>query len=95
MIAPTRNARRTTPRRLAPREGPEAERIEATFTTPEDRALYRRRQQIVERSSPTRRWSAGATRFRRGGLSACRAEWRPLAATHNLVKLWRVESMPA
>ena len=28
-------------------------------------------------------------RFKRRGLAACRAEWRLLCATHNLLKLWR------
>jgi Transposase DDE domain len=32
----------------------------------------------------------GITRFHRRGLSACRAEWRLIAATHNLLKLYRV-----
>jgi len=27
--------------------------------------------------------------FPRGGLAACRSEWRLIAATHNLLKLWR------
>jgi hypothetical protein len=30
-----------------------------------------------------------ADRFLRRGLSACNCEWRLLAATHNLLKLWR------
>ena len=29
-----------------------------------------------------------AARFSRRGLSACRAEWRLTAATHNLLKLY-------
>jgi hypothetical protein len=28
-------------------------------------------------------------RFLRRGLAACRAEWQLIAATHNLLKLWR------
>ena len=30
-----------------------------------------------------------AERFQRRGMAACRAEWRLIAATHNLLKLWR------
>ena len=30
-----------------------------------------------------------ADRFQRRGLAACRAEWQLIAATHNLLKLWR------
>jgi hypothetical protein len=29
------------------------------------------------------------SRFQRRGLAACRAEWKLIAATHNLLKLWR------
>lgn len=32
-----------------------------------------------------------ADRFLRRGLAACRAEWKLIAATHNLLKLWRAE----
>jgi hypothetical protein len=28
-------------------------------------------------------------RFKRRGLAACRAEWRLITATHNLLKLWQ------
>jgi hypothetical protein len=34
-------------------------------------------------------------RSQRRGRSACRSEWRLIAATHNLVKLWRNESATA
>ena len=36
-----------------------------------------------------------ADRFRRRGLSACRAEWKLLATTHNLLKLYRHAPQPA
>jgi hypothetical protein len=32
-----------------------------------------------------------ADRFQRRGLAACRSEWRLIAATHNLLKLWRCQ----
>ena len=41
------------------------------------------------RSSRTRRSSGAVTRFLRRGLAACQAEWQLIAATHNLLKLWR------
>lgn len=89
VIVPTRNARRTAPRKLAAKQGPEAERIEKVLATPEGKALYRRRQQIVEPVFANTKFIRGATRFQRRGLAACRAEWKLLAATHNLLKLWR------
>jgi transposase len=89
VIVPTRNARRTAPRKLAAKQGPEAKRIEQVLATPEGRALYKRRQQIVEPVFANTKFIRGATRFQRRGLAACRAEWKLLAATHNLLKLWR------
>jgi transposase len=94
VIVPTRGSHRTAPRRLASRQGPEAERIEQILSTPEGRALYRRRQQIVEPVFANTKFIRGATRFRRRGLPACRSEWRLLAATHNLLKLWRAGWAP-
>lgn len=89
VIIPTRNARRTKPRKLAAKQGPEAERIERILATSEGKDLYRRRQQIVEPVFANTKFIRGATRFQRRGLAACRAEWKLLAATHNLLKLWR------
>lgn len=89
VIVPTRNRRRATPRKLAAKQGPEAERIEQILATPEGQALYRRRQQIVEPVFANTKFIRKADRFQRRGLAACRAEWRLLAATHNLLKLWR------
>jgi transposase len=89
VIIPTRNARRTAPRRLAAKQGPEAKRIEKILATPEGKALYRRRQQIVEPVFANTKFIRGASRFQRRGLTACRAEWKLLATTHNLLKLWR------
>jgi transposase len=89
VIIPTRNARRRAPRKLAAKQGPEAERIERVLATPEGQALYRRRAQIVEPIFANTKFIRGADRFQRRGLDACRAEWKLLAATHNLLKLWR------
>jgi transposase len=89
VLVPIENRTRTAPRRLAARQGPEAERIEAVLCEPEGRALYRRRQQIVEPVFANTKFIRRADRFQRRGLGACKAEWRLIAATHNLLKLWR------
>jgi transposase len=89
VVIPTRNRRRTAPRKLSAKQGPEADRIEEILATPEGQALYRRRQQIVEPVFANTKFIRKANRFQRRGLAACRAEWRLLAATHNLLKLWR------
>jgi transposase len=53
------------------------------------RELYRRRQQLVEPVFAETKVTRGAKRFQRRGLAACLTEWRLIAATHNLLKLWR------
>ena len=89
VIVPTQDRRRTAPRKLSPRQGKEARRIEAVLSTPEGRALYRRRQQIVEPVFAHTKVIRRSDRFLRRGLAACQAEWKLIAATHNLLKLWR------
>ncbi|UUY03912.1 transposase [Svornostia abyssi] len=53
------------------------------------RALYRRRQGIIEPVFGDLKHNRGADRFSRRGHAACRSELRLLAATHNLLKLHR------
>lgn len=88
-IVPTKAANRSTPRKKAPRQGPEAQRIEELLATPDGAALYRKRQQIIEPIFANTKFLRRIDRFQRRGLQACRAEWRLIAATHNLLKLWR------
>jgi hypothetical protein len=57
------------------------------LASPEGRALYRQRQITIEpvfgQINSTARSIASSAR----GRSACRSEWRLIAATHNLLKL--------
>src|SRR5437773_1167677 len=53
------------------------------------RASDHRRQQIVEPVFAHTKCIRRTDRFLRRGLSACQAEWQLIAATHNLLKLWR------
>jgi Transposase DDE domain len=94
VLVPTKNRKRSRPRKLAPRQGEEADRIEAILDTPEGRALYRRRQQIVEPVFANTKFLRRIDRFQRRGLRACEAEWQLIAATHNLLKLWRARNAP-
>ncbi len=89
VLIPTQNRRRIRPRTLSPRQGDEAQRIEAVLSQPEGQALYRRRQQIVEPVFAHTKCIRRTDRFLRRGLAACQAEWQLIAATHNLLKLWR------
>ena len=41
------------------------------------------------------KFNRGLDRFHRRGMSAARAEWRLITATHNLLKLWRHTTAPA
>jgi transposase len=87
VIVPTKSATRTKTRTLAPRQGPEAKRIDAVLATSEGAALYRQRQHIIETVFARTKFLRGITRFQRRGLAACRAEWQLIATGHNLLKL--------
>jgi transposase len=87
VIVPTKSATRTKARTLSPRQGPEAQRIQALLDSSEGRALYRQRQHIIETVFARTKCLRGITRFQRRGLAACRAEWRLIATGHNLLKL--------
>jgi transposase len=89
VLIPAKNRKRSKQRTLGPRQGEEADRIEAILDTPEGQALYRRRQQIVEPVFANTKYLRRIDRFQRRGLRACQAEWKLIAATHNLLKLWR------
>ena len=52
-------------------------------------ALYRKRQATVEPVFAHTKFNRRIDRFQRRGRSACRSEWRLIAATHNLLKLHR------
>jgi len=56
--------------------------------------LYRQRAQIIEPVFAHTKTVRRTDRFQRRGLRACRAEWRLIAATHNLRNLWRLTSPP-
>jgi Transposase DDE domain len=51
--------------------------------------LYTRRQATIEPVFGQIKHNRSAERFQRRGRSAARSEWRLLAATHNILKLWR------
>ena len=69
-------------------EGAYAE-MQRVIETDRGRALYRRRQPMIEPVFAHTKVIRRADGFQRRGLTACRAEWRLIAATHNLLKLWR------
>ena len=82
-------------RKCAPRQGAEADRINKILKTPAGKRLYRRRAAMVEPVFAHTKHTRTITRFSRRGEEAVRAEWRLIAATHNLLKLFRYQPQTA
>jgi transposase len=61
----------------------------AKLTTPRGRRLYKKRSASVEPVFGQTKHNRGIRRFSRRGLTAVDGEWKLVAATHNLLKLWR------
>jgi hypothetical protein len=78
---------RKAPTRI--RSGPRYEQMRELLETDDGKQLYRRRQAIIEPIFAQTKITRRADRFQRRGLAACKAEWRLITATHNLLKLWR------
>jgi transposase len=65
------------------------------LATDRGQQLYAQRQVLVEPVFGQIKHNRGADRFARRGRSAVRSEWRLLAATNNLLKLYRHSTTPA
>jgi transposase len=59
------------------------------LSTPRGRRLYRQRAASIEPVFAQTKHNRGFRSFSRRGLAAADSEWKLIAATHNLVKLWR------
>src|SRR6266702_3169476 len=90
VVIPTHDPH-TKDRKRPPRQGPEADRINKILATKAGKRLYRRRAELVEPVFAHTKHTRGITRFSRRGETAARAEWRLIAATHNLLKLFRYQ----
>ncbi len=86
VLCPPDADRRKTPTKM--RSKPHFEAMRSRLKEPDAEAAYRRRQQMIEPVFAQMKLRQRAARFSRRGLSACRAEWRLTAATHNLLKLY-------
>lgn len=71
-----------------------ADRMRSRLTTEEGQALYKMRKAIVEPVFGQIKEARGLRRLLLRGLSAGRAEFRFIAATHNLLKLVRFGQAP-
>jgi transposase len=67
----------------------QAEAMRAKLTTPEGKAVYAQRKQIVEPVFGQIKEARGFRRFSFRGLQAVTAEWDLICLTHNLLKLFR------
>lgn len=74
------------PDALSPRE-----HMERKLLTKRGRALYKKRSCTVEPVFGQIKDARGCDRFMRRGKSACASEWKLICATHNLLKLWKME----
>jgi len=82
------------PRGRIPAGMPPRERMERKLRTKRGQALYRMRGQTVEPVFGQIKDPRAIRRFMRRGLGACQSEWRLIAATHNLLKLFRHTGAP-
>jgi transposase len=91
VVIPTSDPHHKGPRKKAPHQGPEADRINKILATVAGKRLYRRRAELVEPVFAHTKHTRAIGRFSRRGHTAVRAEWRLIAATHNLLKLFRYQ----
>lgn len=82
-------------RKRPPRQGPQADRINTILNTAAGKRLYRRRAEMIEPVFAHTKHTRAITRFSRRGIDAVRHEWRLIATTHNLLKLFRYQPQPA
>ena len=65
------------------------ERMRRTLTTKRGRRLYEQRRWMIEPVFGQIKENRGISRFQRRGFEACASEWKLIAASHNLRKLYR------
>ena len=65
------------------------ERMRRTLTTKRGRRLYEQRRWMIEPVFGQIKENRGIRRFQRRGVNACASEWKLIAASHNLRKLYR------
>jgi transposase len=94
VVIPTHDPHRKDRKRPA-RQGPEADRINKILATAAGRRLYRRRAALVEPVFAHTKHTRAITRFARRGITAVSHEWQFIAATHNLLKLFRYQPITA
>ena len=84
-LVPPANGKTAHPDRMQP----EAQAMNALLRTPQGKATYQRRQEIIEPVFAHIKHMRGITRVLRRGKTAVQAEIDLIATTHNLLKLYR------
>lgn len=91
VIVPTQDPHHASERTRKPKQGPEADRINKILATKAGRRLYRKRAAMIEPAFAHTKHTRGIDRFTRRGHEHVENEWKLIAATHNLLKLFRFE----
>jgi transposase len=91
VIVPTGDPHHQESREVAPKQGPEADRINKIMATKAGQRLYRRRAAIVEPVFAHTKHTRGIKRLTRRSLQAANHELQLIAATHNILKLFRYQ----
>lgn len=91
LVPPVPNLRRTklAGRGPVPAAATLAQRRERKMASKQAKARYLKRATTVEAVFGQIKGPRGITRFRRRGVDAARSEWRLIATTHNILKMWR------
>jgi Transposase DDE domain len=76
------------------RKGPRYDFMRGVIASDHGRALYSQRKHMIEPIFGQIKHNRRIARFQRRGIAACRSEWRLIATTHNILKLWRANSPP-
>jgi transposase len=79
----------------ANRNGPRYDFMRRVIKSETGHALYRQRKHAIEPIFGQIKHNRRIQQFQRRGITACRSEWRLIATTHNILKLWRATSAPA
>jgi transposase len=98
LIPPARHGRHGKPRQDGKPSESKSDGVRAMMRAKLDdgpgKAYYAQRSRTIEPVFGQVKTVQGGTRFMRRGLGACRAEWKLLCGTHNLLKLWRATKEP-
>jgi hypothetical protein len=93
LVPPDSSTRKREPG--ANRKGPRYDFMRRVIKSETGHALYRQRKHAIEPVFGQIKHNRRIDRLQRRGLQAARSEWRLIATTHNILKLWRANNTPA